>query len=335
MAEIICPGSETFRSEHTSVKLGFFTASTGRAASRRAEEIVRADLMDKVNTTVCSEPFVEEDAEEEAEECIKLAGPLDLHTDAPRCRRFLIFAICWARAAGSVTVYCRRRYDANGVFDLEIDGGIPGDLACGSTYVFTASTEETVTDCQGYSYAYLYREALRYADERMADLHCPEPCQLNPYIVSQAGSCGEGFATVKLSMAVQCIPEGALPVNGLSLRGDSELRDPFQDALPDAPPSTHERLTVFVRPDSRATNCPYDFTFWITLRERVPSCDTVRDYTAFIEKAKRQATKIWQATHCGPNCRKIQPEEIGAARECTDNRVTLHYLFKVPCRPGG
>jgi hypothetical protein len=278
---------------------------------------------------------VEEDAEEEAEECIKLAGPLKLHTHAPRCWSFLIFAICWARATGSVTVHCRRRYDSNGVFDLDIDEGIPSDLACGSTYNFTVNTAERVTDCQGYNYEYLYREALRHADERMADLRCPDPCQLNPYVVAQAGSCAEGFANVKLSMAVQCIPEGASPVNGLPLRGGSDLRHPFQDTLPGAPSSPHERLTVFVQPDPGAINCPYEFKFWITLRERVPSCDAVGDYTAFIDKAKRQATKIWQATQCALNCRRDPPEEIGTARECADNRVTLHYLFKVPCRPGG
>lgn len=222
---------------------------------------------------------------------------------------------------------------ANAVIEIAISGGIPQTPACGTTYVFTAEASEAAVECAGYTFGLLYREALRHADERMAELRCPNQCpQRNPYVIKEEGTCANGQAKVSLRMAVQCLAENTPPINGLSLRTDSDLRAPFDRALPDMPQTSNEHLTISIPPNGLAERCPFDFKFWIMLQERVNSCDVVADYASFVAKAERQAGKIWEATRCGPNCTKAQLREVGAQWGCAQDLVTVRYVFQVPCR---
>lgn len=223
--------------------------------------------------------------------------------------------------------------NANAIIELEISDPIPDPLACDTPYVIASHASEVPVECEGYSYALLYREALRHADERIAELQCKPECpQRNPYIVMQEGMCAAPVARVAMDMAVQCRAEDAPSIQGLPILVDSELRAPFTYRSPDAPGTGNERIAIELRPNDLSEDCPFDYKFWITLRESVATCDGVA-FDRFVQRAEREAAKIWGASQCGPDCTKAPLVEVGARWACAQNLVTVEYVFEVPCRP--
>src|SRR5262249_10448654 len=97
-------------------------------------------------------------------------------------------------------------------------------LACGETILLRATAKENVDRCEGYSFSVLYQEALRHVNELADRIRCPEKCEKNPYIVYQKGRCGDGDATVTLTMAVTCRNPSDPIIEGLPIKSDAALR---------------------------------------------------------------------------------------------------------------
>ena len=221
--------------------------------------------------------------------------------------------------------------NANAVLRLEIASAIPEPLECDTPYVFIASASEVPVECEGYTYGLVYREALRHADERVAELQCKPECpQRNPYIVAQEGMCGDGVGRVMMSMAVQCRAEDAPLIEGLPIRVDSELAAPFSERAPDEPGTGNERLDVELRPNDYQEDCPTDYRFWISSNEAVATCDGIT-FDPFVKKAERKAAQVWEASRCSPECTKAPLHEVGASWACDQGFVNVEYVFEVPC----
>ncbi len=227
-----------------------------------------------------------------------------------------------------------REERASAVIDIKISDAIPQTPACGKVYTFTAEASEVAVACENYTFGLLYREALRHADERMAELQCLNGCRPNPYVIAEKGTCDQNKseATVVLTMAFQCLHENTPPINGLPLRTDSNLQAPFEQSLPDVPQNSNEHLMISLIPNRLAERCPFDFKFWMTLEEKVNSCDAIANYGPFVAKAEEKAKKMWEVTSCGPNCTKAAFREIGAQWDCVGNAVKIQYVFQVPCK---
>ena len=202
-------------------------------------------------------------------------------------------------------------------------------LACGETILLRATAKENVDRCEGYSFSVLYREALRHVDELADRINCPEECEKNPYLVYQKGRCGDGDATVTLTMAVTCRNPSDPIVEGLPIKSDAALRQPFDesDSIPDVSMKGTYNMEIY---RDRTLACPLDMWFWIDLKQAVESCENV-DYRPTILRAKEHAMEIWQNAVCPSPCAKKNLNKLGITWDCRDQQVQVRYFFEVPC----
>ncbi|MBK8256838.1 MAG: hypothetical protein IPK82_29720 [Polyangiaceae bacterium] len=221
--------------------------------------------------------------------------------------------------------------NASGVIELNVDTPIPTQPACGVTYLFSSRADETPVECEGLHYGILYREALRHADERVAEFNCPDECPVHPCIVSSSASCSNDRGRVELGMAITCVPEGGPTPEGLPIRTDVDLQSPYSDKIEGTISTPNEVYSIELRPNDYAEDCPFDFKYWLTLNEKVSSCDAVTDYTPFVARAEAEAKKIGDATKCVSPCSRQAVSEVGASWNCSNNTVQVKYLFAVPC----
>lgn len=202
-------------------------------------------------------------------------------------------------------------------------------LACGETILLRATVKENVDRCEGYSFSVLYREALRHVDELADHINCPEGCEKNPYIVYQKGRCGDGDATVTITMAVTCRNPSDRTMEGLPIKSDAALRQSFDesDSIPDASMSGTYNMEIY---RERELACPLNMWFWIDLKQAVESCENV-DYRPTILRAKEHAMEIWQHAVCPSPCTKKNLKKLGITWNCRDKQIQVRYFFEVPC----
>lgn len=224
---------------------------------------------------------------------------------------------------------------ADAVYSMSINTAIPDTLSCGTEYYFTVIANDIFIECENYNYGYLYLEARRLANARINELTCNlTACPfVHSNIVFQSGKCVNGFAQIELRLVVHCLRQNELPTGGLeeliTPRMDTAFRDSLPQPLAGRP---HEVLFLQIKSDQNGQPCPKEYVYRINLIDDVVSCQAVGNYAPYLEIAQNEATKIWLATRCGPNCSRKPWKELGAKWTCEQNVVKIEYWFIVPCK---
>lgn len=224
---------------------------------------------------------------------------------------------------------------ADAVYSMFIHTAIPDTLACGTEYYITVKANDIFIECENYNYGYLYLEARRLANARINELTCNlTACPfVHSNIVFHSGKCVNGFAQVELRVVVHCPRPNELPADGLEELVTPRMDTAFLDSLPvpfEVRP--HEDLFLQIKSDQAGKPCPKEYIYRINLIDDVISCQTVGNYGPYLERARNEATKIWLATRCGPDCSRRPWEELGASWTCEQNNVKIEYWFIVPCK---
>lgn len=224
---------------------------------------------------------------------------------------------------------------ADAVYSISIHTAIPDTLACGTEYYFTVKANDIFIDCENYNYGYLYLEARRLATSRINELTCSlKSCPfVQSNIVFQRGNCVNGFAQIELRVVVQCLRQNELPTGGLEELITPRMDTAFRDSLPRPfAGQPNEVLFIQIKSDQNGQPCPKEYVYRINVIDYVLSCQAVGNYAPYLELAQNEATKIWLATRCGPDCSRKPWKEIWAKWTCEQNVVKIEYWFIVPCK---
>jgi len=217
-----------------------------------------------------------------------------------------------------------------GIFYNENDGNIPDPIPCGISYGLTFKINEVNVDCADYNFANLYNQAFSHFDRLRSEWKCENDCDLQWYIVSQTGICNTTVAAIVIKFVIQCVKKGTPETTGLARKSVAELNQPFQEEMP--PPTLAREESYLAQYMKPTSGCPVDFNYHVTIAEKVFSCNEVRNYRPYVDRAKAMAAWVSEHTDCPIDCRKQDPVDVALVWGCTGDKVQVDYWFKVPCK---
>lgn len=236
---------------------------------------------------------------------------------------------------GTIPVPDPQMWNAGQNAILTEDNIMPDSLPCDEIYCLTIRSSEVAMNCENYNFTVLYNKAVDLFNHKVSQLRClSTDCDvLQTKTIFQSAVCHGRVATVIMKFEIKCIKNDVPDQTGLPFRLGAELTEPFKDSFPVPIPEKDETILMQFWNDVDALECPYDFEFKTQVIISVPSCDEVRDYTPFIQKAETMAHKIWDETRCitTDGCHKHDLQEVGLKWDCRDNKIWVEYWFKVPC----